>query len=107
MTTEYRNRYGALTVEPVSELMHVRDIRCADFPDSIKFDLDTAEKIALITENRRSQIAFSTWTRSSLGILIVHATESTARVVRVVCLDYTGEIEPRMAIQCERRDTLN
>jgi hypothetical protein len=103
---KYQNSYGTLVVEPVSPLMLVRNIRGVDFPDDIKFDVDTAAKIALITENNRTQLAFQPWTaaKDALGYLIVHETPDTARVVRIVSMDYTGP-EPHREIENCRRVT--
>ncbi len=87
----FENEYGSLIVEPVSEIMPVKDIRCKNYDESIKFDLDTAEKITLITENRRCQIAFSKWAETgNYGMLLIHTSTSTAMVVKIKTLDYKG-----------------
>lgn len=49
----YSNKYGTLVVEPITEVMSVRDVRLKNIPMNARFDLDTAEKVVLITENRR------------------------------------------------------
>lgn len=90
LTTQFQNRYGRLEVEPVTPLLQVRNIRGVDYPDDIKFDLETAERIVLITENRRSQIAFQEWTQNGRAYMIVHTSPSEGYIVRIVSLDYTG-----------------
>jgi hypothetical protein len=86
----FRNRYGTLIVSAVSGPLNVRDVRGDDFPDDIKFTLDVAERIALITENWHTQIAFQEWTRKGRAYLLIHTSASTVVVVRIKTLDYTG-----------------
>ena len=47
------------------------------------FDLDTAEKIALITENRRVQICPHLFPVDGLAYLILHDSPSTAAICSV------------------------
>jgi hypothetical protein len=86
----FRNRYGTLVVEPVTQVLSVQDIHGSDIPDEHKFDGPTAEQIALLTENDHTQIAFQTWTADARGYLIVHTSCAEAFVVRIETLDYVG-----------------
>jgi hypothetical protein len=86
----FTNKYGTLVVVPVTKVLAVRDIHGEDIPDEYKFDLPQAEQIALLTENDHAQIALQTWTADSLGYLIVHTSCSSAFVVRIKTLEYTG-----------------
>lgn len=98
----YSNKYGTLVVEPITEVMPVKEVRLANFPDDAKFDLDTAERVVLITENRRSQIVVAS-VHQPVG-LVVHESPSTCWIARIVSLDYTGP-NPQQAIEDERRRT--
>lgn len=84
---KYENKYGKLVVKPLTDFRPVSSIQGDDLPAACMFDLATAEKIVLITENRRSQIAVRP---SGRCYLIVHESCSSACVVRVVSLEYTG-----------------
>jgi hypothetical protein len=95
--TKWSNRYGTLEVEPVGEVQAVSGIRGTDVDDDLKFDVDTAEKIVLITENRRCQIAVSS-VRGNGSYLLVHTSCSMAAVVKIVSLEFTDGVVPQEAI---------
>ena len=84
---KYENEYGKLIVEPLTDNRPVSSIKGADVPADCMFDLDTAEKIVLITENQRSQIGVRPSRRC---YLVVHESPSSACAVRIVSLDYAG-----------------
>ena len=86
-TTQYENEYGKLTVEHLTDYRPVSSIKGADVPADCMFDLVTLEQIVLITGNRKSQGVFIT---SERCYLVVHESCSSACVVRVVSLEYTG-----------------
>ena len=86
--TTYENKYGKLVVEHLTDYKPVSFIHGVDLPDDCMFDLDTAEKIVLITENRRTQIGVMPPPRKCY--LVVHESCSFACAVRIVSLDYTG-----------------
>ena len=46
MKIQYENKYGTLELEPL-EYRHVSTVLHATTPDDLKFDFETAEKIAL------------------------------------------------------------
>lgn len=98
----FHNRYGTLVVETITAPMHVRDVHGKDLPDDCKFSLETAEQIALITENDHTQLAFESMTKDAKAYLSVHLSESTVVVVRVKSLEYTGKVEAREEIQMAR-----
>jgi hypothetical protein len=85
--TQYENEYGKLVVEPITDYRPVSSIKGADVPADCMFDLVTLEQIVLITGNRQSQGVFITPERC---YLVVHESCSSACVVRVVSLEYTG-----------------
>jgi len=91
--TRWSNRYGTLVVEPVTEVGPVAGIRGANIDDEVKFDLDTAGKIVLVTDNRRCQVS-GEFRGGGRLYLIVHTSCSTAAVVRVVSLDFAEGVVP-------------
>lgn len=95
--TEWSNRYGTLVVAPVTEVQAVGGIRGADMRDELKFDLETAEKIALITDNRRCQIS-GDFKRGGRYYLLVHVSCSRVAVVRIVSLDFADGVSAREEI---------
>lgn len=87
MRLNFQNRYGQLTLVLVTDVRHVRDIHGKDVDAAHKFGLETAEKIALVTDNRGIQLG-------GLGAhdcyVVVHETPDTAAVARIETLTYTG-----------------
>lgn len=89
---QFTNRYGTLVIDPISEYHPVKGIRSDIVPVDGRFHgIDTAEKIALITENRHIQIGFQMpLTRNSFGYILHHDSPSTCAICRIVSLDYVG-----------------
>jgi len=88
---DYANRYGRLTLVLTTDFVPVSSIHGRDLPDEVRFrGFDTAEQIALITDNRRLQIAFVHPLSAEIGFVIVHNSPSTAAVARIDRLEYTG-----------------
>lgn len=85
--SRYENRYGVLVVVGLTEPMLIREIHGRDVPEEHKFDLDTAERIVLITENRLSQVCIES--KDSV-YLVIHTSPSTGYVARVADLEYRG-----------------
>lgn len=67
MITQFQNKFGAVTFLPISDVAHISTIHGVNLYPSCMFDIETAKKIALITDNRRIQLCpFKTaqgWTR--------------------------------------------
>lgn len=96
----FTNRYGFLTLETTGEFMPVSSIVGAELPDQVKFTLETAEEVALISENKGIQICFE-MPLTGKAYVLVHKTQSTAAVAKIKRLRYTasdpacGELERR------------
>lgn len=98
MQLNFKNGYGTLTLALVSAVMPVDAIRGADVDDAHKFDLETAEKVALITENRRVQIG---GTNAHDCYVVAHESVSTAAIARIETMNYVGGV-PAHEIERER-----
>lgn len=95
----YSNRYGTLEVRQVTEWFPVGNFSSrrflAEHPEHPTFNINTAEQIVLITENKRSQIT-GMWDAENQKvtpdscILLVHQSSSIACVVEITKLDYIG-----------------
>lgn len=80
----FSNKFGAVELTPVTEFMPVSSIRKTHpQAQANTFDLTTAEKIALITENRKIQIC-PHFPVDGLAYLVLHDSPSTAAICRVV-----------------------
>ena len=99
MQCHYSNEYGQLTVEKISEIMPIKQIsrELPSFPSTdIAFDIKTAERIALITENRGVQICFFKETNNHRAYLIASdTTGKNACYVRISSLNYSSREEAR------------
>jgi len=102
-TTQYNNHYGSLTLDIVGEEQLARNFTSADVPDDCFIDLNTAEEVALITENRGIQIAFRWITEKEVpdpkqGYILLHRSPSVVVLTRLSSLDYTHSTGPRDAL---------
>ena len=83
-TVSFSNSYGTVSVTPVTEFMAVSGIRKTHAQAKANtFSLDDAEKIALITENRKIQICPHFMPMDGLAYLILHDSPSTAAICKV------------------------
>jgi hypothetical protein len=92
---KYSNTYGSLQLEPIGPFKAVNTIRGVDLPDDIKFSMDTAEKIALITDNRGIQLCFESFKKV---YVIIHQGPSLAAVARIVNMEFDEKINPAQEI---------
>ena len=100
----FRNKNGTLTVEPVTEVMDVRNIHSKDVPAGLWFDKQTAEQIALITENWHVQLGGPyPIVKPIMMWLIAHTACDKAFLVKIVTLEYIGPADPMTEIErCNR-----
>jgi hypothetical protein len=94
MNLTYKNKYGCLEIEIVGPYQKVSTIRCKDIDERYSFDMDTAKKIALITENNRVQLCFSSGNLNKV-FLVHHQSSSMAAVCKIVSLDFDNNINAR------------
>lgn len=84
LPVRFSNKFGIVEITPVTEFMAVSSIRKTHpQAQANTFDLTTAEKIALITENRRIQICPHFFPIDGLAYLLLHDSPSTAAICRV------------------------
>lgn len=93
----YKNRHGEAELKLHGDIVHVSTVRGAC---PLLFDMDTAEKLLLITENRKIQVACVYPDLTKL-YAVYHHTSSAVQVAEIVSLKYTGG-NPSHAIQAER-----
>ena len=89
------NRFGSVVLTPVTEFMAVGLIR-KTHPQAVAntFDLDTAEKLALITENRRIQICPHFFPIDGLAYVVLHDSTSTAAICSVTIENFVCATPP-------------
>lgn len=87
----FQNEFGSLRVTPVTDFVPVRDIRKTN-PHAMAntVDMETAEKIALITKNRKVQICFR-YPLDGLAYLVLHDSPSTAAYCQVQIDNFSCE----------------
>ncbi|HAY3553782.1 hypothetical protein [Elizabethkingia meningoseptica] len=90
-TFKYKNKYGSLKLIPVSDLMKVSNIKGVDIDKKYKFDINTAEKVALITENYDTQISFG-FPITNHAYIIKHESSSTGYICELSELNFKEEI---------------
>lgn len=92
-TIEFKNKYGSLTLEVVSDFVKVKDLGLVkDLPEDQKFSMETAEQIALITDNRGIQIVFDS-TNIKIASVAVHDSVSTAAWAKIKHIDFDEKID--------------
>lgn len=102
----YQNEFGTAIITPSSDF---REIKGLTNPIAIAlgadvFDLETAEKIALITENYAVQLSIG---KNDLGAweatLMMHSGPATVAPCKVEIIEFKCEGTPTQAIESERR----
>ena len=101
---KYENEYGSLELLPL-DYLHVSVVRHSDVPVELKFDTLTAERIALITDNRRIQLVPNYPKNLNEWYVAHHSAPDTCAVCRIVSLDFVSTVNPQEEIQrCARRE---
>lgn len=88
-TITYKNKYGVLEFK-VGSYQKVSTIHSKDVNESLFFDIGTAEKIALITENRSIQLCVNSDFKKMF--LIHHSASDIAAVCEVTKIEFGSEI---------------
>lgn len=99
MIINYKNKYGELEIETITEAMPVSTVLVSMVEQvNACFDLETAEKIALITDNKKIQIGIDGETKKCY--LVYHYTTSLVSICKINRLVYVGGI-PKEEIEEE------
>lgn len=95
----YKNKYGYLEFDVVGEYQDVTKISSKRVDAEFFFDISTAEKIALITNNKDIQLCF-TYPTNGTAFLVHHKSSGIAAVCRITKIEFdnkfnaTKELEP-------------
>ncbi len=101
---KYQNKYGTLELMPL-EYRHVSETHHKTTPVDLKFDTDTAEKIALITDNRHIQLVPNYPANLKEWMVCHHNAPDTCAVCRIVSINFVSDVDPQEEIQrCARRE---
>lgn len=100
----FANRFGVAEITPVTESMPIGDIR-KTHPMALAntFDIETAEQIALITENRRIQICPRFDPMDGMAYLVLHDSPSSASICSVKVLEFVCGTTPAKMIESLNR----
>ena len=82
----YKNQFGETVIEIASEYMSIKQVTRRDVPSNCWFDMDQAEQIALITDNRHLQIGFSEDLRHAY--VIHHKNSNTVAYCKVISINF-------------------
>ena len=90
---KYSNRFGTLTLNPVTNYVPVSSIVYCQSVEAQQntIDIETAEKVALITENANVQLCMPMKLGLTSGFVIHHKGPSVACVCKVDIESFTTE----------------
>ena len=83
---QYKNHYGEAVIEIVSDYMSIKKVTRKYVPKGCWFNMDQAEQIALITDNRHLQIGFSEDLRHAY--VIHHKNANTVAYCKVTSINF-------------------
>ena len=93
---DYKNKYGTATLTPIGPIVHVSKVVGAEVIDAgYGFDMATAERLALVTENARLQPAYNMARRQCY--VVCHHSPSEVQVCRLDALVCT-ETDPHATL---------
>ena len=100
MIIRYMNKYGSVTLETVSEFVHVSKVRSEDINPEYFLDIGRAEQIALVTENEKLQPAMVMHGDNKGKIFILHHKDSsTCAVVKASSVEFASGVNPQEEIR--------
>jgi hypothetical protein len=94
----YKNKYGKLEIEPIADYQHVSEIHSKNVNQDCFFDINTAEKIALITDNHNIQISFAHGNFKEF-YLVHHIKSDIARVCKINYVVFDNNINATKEIE--------
>ena len=94
----FKNEFGTLSVSLVTDFLAVRDINrnIKSVSDNL-FDMETAEKIALITGNKRIQLVMC-YPLNGQCYMVYHQGSSLAAVCKIESMDFHCDRAPAAQI---------
>lgn len=91
---KYSNKYGSVVFEQIENYHSVREISSKDYDESLFFNIETGEQIALITENDKIQLS-CVWKNGKLTdkmYIIHHASPSLGAVCKLIDIKFDTTI---------------
>ena len=77
-TVHFRNRFGSASVTPIAEPLAINGLSSSNpIAQANMIDMETAEKLALISDNKRIQILFEA-PFSGRAFVVLHGTPKTS-----------------------------
>jgi hypothetical protein len=93
LPVHFSNEFGVVELVPVMEFMTISNInKTHPMVQQNSFDLETAEKIALITENKGIQICCIL--ELNTAYLVLHNSSSTAAICKVIIKSFLSTEKP-------------
>jgi hypothetical protein len=89
----YKNKYGYLEFEVIENYRDISTIHSKDLQDNLFFEIEVAEHIALITENRDIQLSVTYDPKKMF--LIHHQSSSVAAVCRITKIEFNSDFNAR------------
>ena len=86
----YSNKYGQLELGLTETPQHISTVSRKSIPEDWKFNTETAEQIALITDNRHMQLVPPWPVKDEGWYLCVHESSSMVYLAKVVSISYKG-----------------
>lgn len=92
MIKEFKNEYGIAIISSVSDEMSIKDVLGKNIDDSLKFDIDTAEKLTLITGGGYAHCCYQMDIKKFY--LILYTSKSTCYICKIDRLEYAHNANP-------------
>ncbi|MFW9871991.1 MAG: hypothetical protein ACFFG0_02740, partial [Candidatus Thorarchaeota archaeon] len=92
MTINYKNKYGSLVLEQIEPERAISEWTFTKELLPIGFDVETAEKIALITENKKIQLALSM--DFKIFYCFYHTNVNSGFVCKIKSIFFSRDINP-------------
>ncbi|GKR18322.1 MULTISPECIES: hypothetical protein [Aeromonas] len=95
----FENEFGSLRVSLVTDYLSVSNIS-RDIPEVCAnlFDVETAEKIALVTDNKSVQLCMC-YPLNGLGYMVYHRNGKEAAVCKIENIEFSCNVSPAEQIQ--------
>jgi hypothetical protein len=96
----FENEYGNASLSLTDETFNIKGLLIADISPNFYLDIETVEKITLITENEKmcASFYFDQSTNSinpDMGVLFYYVTGNTVKIAKLESLNYTSEKIPQ------------
>jgi len=101
----YANKYGHLILDTIGEEKPIKDFIGKNIPVEYQLDLETLEKVSLISENENIQIAFRKGTETGFhfGYIVLHSASDKGFLCKIYYLNYFGKNSPAFELERAKR----